>query len=203
MSRWGKPQELEAGRAAWRITRGPADKPWCIGMPGGESGPVVVDFATSKIAGGWVYAARSADARLPDDCLIDRDGNPTNDPEDYFNGGAILPAGEHKGYSLALIGELFAEALLGPTRTEGNWLVITFDTTNFRTCSQFEKAAEEVLEELRNCPPAPGFEREEIPGERERSHRQVSKGRVAVPDRTWQQICVLHDSVAQSHRSVV
>ena len=177
--------------------------PWCIGMPGGELGPVVVDFATSKIAGGWVYAARSAGARLPDDCLIDRDGNPTNDPEDYFNGGAILPAGGHKGYSLALIGELVAEALLGPTRTEGNWLVITFDTTNLRSCSQIEKAAEEVLEELRNCPPAPGFERVEIPGERERSHKQISNGWVAVPERTWQQICDLHENVTETHHPMV
>ncbi len=169
-------------------------------MPGGNLGPVVVDFATSKIAGGWVYAARSAGARLPDDCLIDRDGNPTNDPEDYFNGGAILPAGGHKGFSLALIGELVAEALLGPTRTEGNWLVIVFDTTNLRHGSQLENAAEEVLEELRNCPPAPEFERVEIPGERERNHRLVSNGWVAVPERTWQQIRDLHDKVAKPLR---
>ena len=177
--------------------------PWCIGMPGGALGPVVVDFATSKIAGGWIYAARSASARLPDDCIIDRDGNPTNDPEDYFNGGAILPAGGHKGYSLALVGELVAEALLGPTKTEGNWLVITFDTTNLRPGSQIETAAEEVLAELRNCPPAPGFERVEIPGERERNHRHASNGLIAVPDRTWQQICDLHADVTQTRRASV
>ncbi|MDE0308325.1 MAG: Ldh family oxidoreductase [Acidiferrobacterales bacterium] len=177
--------------------------PWCIGLPGGELGPVVVDFATSKIAGGWVYAARSAGARLPEDCLIDRDGNPTQDPEDYFNGGAILPAGGHKGYSLALIGELIAEALLGPIKTESNWLVIAFDTTKLRAGTQFESAAEEVLEELRNCPPAPGFERVEIPGERERNHSQASNGRVAVPERTWRQICDLHDRLAQAHSSPV
>lgn len=177
--------------------------PWCIGVPGGSAGPVVVDIATSKVAGGWVHAARLAGALLSDDCLIDRDGNPTNDPEAYFNGGAILPAGGHKGYCLALIGELVAEALLGPTTSESNWLIITFDTTNIRPGSQIEKAAEELLQELRNCPPAPGFERVEIPGERERNHKHMSNGWIALPNRTWQKICDLHTKLTQTHRPSV
>ena len=45
--------------------------PYCIGIPGGARGPVILDFATSKIAGGWIYAARSAGARLPEDAVID------------------------------------------------------------------------------------------------------------------------------------
>ena len=50
------------------------------------------------------------------------------------------------------------------------------------------QAAEAVLEELRNCPPAPGYERVEIPGERERDFRKESQGKIQVPERTWQQI---------------
>ena len=38
--------------------------PWCIGMPGGELGPVVADFATSKIAGGWVDVHRLEGTRV-------------------------------------------------------------------------------------------------------------------------------------------
>ena len=57
--------------------------PWCIGIPGGERGPVVMDFATGRIAGGWIYAARSAGALLPEGCVVDKGGNPTRDPEDY------------------------------------------------------------------------------------------------------------------------
>ncbi len=165
--------------------------PWCIGIPGGDRGPVVLDFATSKIAGGWIYAARSAGALLPEGCVIDRDGYPTRDPEDYFNGGAILPAGGHKGYALALMGELIAEAMLGPSTTEGNWLLVTIDTRRFRQAHVLKAAAEEVLAELRDCPPAPGFERVEIPGEREREQRRLSRGVIAVPEATWRQICAL------------
>ena len=173
--------------------------PWCAGIPGGERGPVVMDFATSKIAGGWVYAARSAGALLPENCVIDAEGNPTRNPEDYFNGGAILPAGGQKGYALALvgelIGELIGEAMLGPSTTEANWLLITLDATRFREPSMIQAAAEEVLNELRLCPPAPGFERVEVPGERERDYRAQSNGIISVPDETWQQILALRASL--------
>ena len=165
--------------------------PWCIGIPGGKRGPVVLDFATSKIAGGWIYAARSAGALLPEGSIIDRHGNPTRDPEDYFDGGAILPAGGHKGYALALVAELIGEAMLGPSTTECNWLLITLDTTRFRQSGPLQSAAEEVLSELRECPPAPGFDRVEIPGEREREHRIRSNGKIAVPEQTWLDITAL------------
>ncbi|MBT6111713.1 MAG: Ldh family oxidoreductase [Rhodospirillales bacterium] len=165
--------------------------PYCIGIPGGDQGPIVLDFATSKIAGGWVYAARSAGAKLPKDVMIDSGGNMSQDPEDYFAGGAILPAGGAKGYALALIAELIGEAMLGPVATEMNWLMITLDATRYREPSRMQTVAEEILAELRACPPAPGFDRVQIPGEREREQRAASAGQIILPDATWNQICDL------------
>jgi LDH2 family malate/lactate/ureidoglycolate dehydrogenase len=165
--------------------------PYCIGIPGGKRGPVVLDFATSKIAGGWIYAAQSAGALLPEGAIIDAAGNPSVDPQDYFNGGAILPAGGAKGYALALMAELIAEAMLGPATTECNWLLITLRTSLYRDTPTLQKIAEEILDEIRQCPPSPGFERVEIPGEREREHRRKANGVIAVPELTWQQILAL------------
>lgn len=170
--------------------------PYCIGIPGGERGPVVLDFATSKIAGGWVYAARSAGALLPEGCVIDKEGRPTRDPEDYFDGGAILPSGGHKGYALALMAELVSEALLGPVRVEGNWFLLTVDTRRWTEAAAMQSAAEDILSEMRNCPPAPGFDAVLVPGEREREQRIASDGQIAVPERTWQQILDLADRSA-------
>ena len=162
--------------------------PWCVGLPGGDRGPVVMDFATSMIAGGWIYAARSAGADLPAGCVIDKHGQPTQSPEAYFDGGAILPAGAQKGYAMALVAEIIGEAMLGPSTTECNWLLITLRTDLFRAPGAMQAAAEELLDELRNCPPAPGHDRVEIPGERERAHRAASAGVLAIPARTWGQI---------------
>ena len=147
-----------------------------------------MDFATGKIAGGWIYAARSAGALLPEGCVIDKDGNPTRDPEDYFDGGAILPMGGHKGYALSLMAELIGEAMLGPSSPECNWFLLAIDTRRFRQPDALQAAAEEVLDDLRNCPPAPGFDQVEIPGEREREQRRRSNGILAVPEETWRQV---------------
>ena len=165
--------------------------PWCVGIPGGERGPVVLDFATSKIAGGWIYAAQSAGALLPEGCVVDARGRPTRNPQDYFDGGAILPAGAQKGYAMALVAELIGEAMLGPSMTECNWLLIVIDTAGFRDAPAMQTAAESVLQEIRECPPAPGFDRVEIPGERERDYRLQSDGVIQVPEETWQQILAL------------
>jgi LDH2 family malate/lactate/ureidoglycolate dehydrogenase len=173
--------------------------PYSIAVPGGERGPMMFDFATSKIAGGWIYAARSAGAQLPDNVLMDSAGRVTRDPEDYFRGGAIMPSGEHKGYALALAAEIVAEAMLGPVETEGSWLLLTLDTGLYREARTMQRVAEEILQELRDCPPAPGFERVEIPGERERGYREMTKDKgIALPPKTWQQIVALSNRLATS-----
>ena len=192
------------GRESWRQVapwggreaRLPTN-PYSIAVPGGERGPMMFDFATSRVAGGWIYAARSAGALLPDGVLMDSNGRITRDPEDYFRGGAILPAGEHKGYALALAAEIVAEAMLGPTTTEGGWLLLTLDTSRYQEPSTLQRIAEEILDDMRLCPPAPGFERVEIPGEREREHRQRTiEAGIALPVRTWRQIEQLSQRLA-------
>ena len=158
--------------------------PWCLGIPGGLRGPVVLDCATSKIAGGWIKAAKIANAKLPKDMIIDKNGLPTDNPNDFFSGGAILPKGEALGYGLATIGELICDAMLGPATVECNTLILLVDTTRYRHPDIFKNAAEEILSELRDCPPAKGFERVEIPGEREQKNREISKT-IMLPKKIW------------------
>ncbi len=163
--------------------------PYCLAMPGGEQGPVVVDFATSMIAGGWLYAARSAGARLPAGALIDPAGRPSTDPEDYFRGGAILPKGGPMGYGLALMAEMICEAMLGPVTTEVNWLVLALDASRHREPGRMRAAAEEILAEVRACPPAEGFAAVEVPGERERKLRAAGRlAGLSIPAKTWAEI---------------
>ena len=163
--------------------------PYAIGIPGGLRGPVVIDFATSAAAAGWVYGAKVAGAKLPDGVLIDKDGKPSRDPQDYFDGGAILTACGAKGYGLAVAAEMIAEAMLGPTTTECNWLMLALECARYREASAMRITAEEILAELRNCPPAPGFERVEVPGERERDRRAEAAGKpISLPTTTWEEI---------------
>ena len=44
--------------------------------------------------------------------IVDKDGNPSTDPMDFYNGGALLPVGGdvagHKGYGLSMASALIA-----------------------------------------------------------------------------------------------
>jgi len=163
--------------------------PYAFGIPGGERGPVAFDFATGTAAGGKVYAAKMAGRLLEEGLCIDSSGRPTTNPDDYFNGGALLPMAGPKGYGMALVAELLGEAILGEAMDGMNWIFIAVDLSRFRSPTAYQRAAEACLEELRTCPPAPGFARVEIPGEREAEMRldRIERG-VPVPPATLQSL---------------
>lgn len=158
--------------------------PWCLGIPGGDNGPVVLDCATGQIAGGWIYAAQRAGGLVPHGAIIDKEGRPTRSPDDYFAGGAILPKGGELGYGLATIGELICDAMLGPAKVECNTFVLMVDTGRYRDPGPMQEAAEDILRELRDCPPAAGFDRVQVPGERESDMRAAS-ATLMLPAKTW------------------
>ena len=182
-----------AGRENWRQAAPFGGKkailptnPYAMGFPGGARGPVVIDFATSQIAGGWLHSARAAGALVPEGAIIDRDGHPSRDPQAYFDGGAILPKGGPMGYGMALMAEMICDAMLGPAQTECNWFLIGIDTKLYRQSDAIMQAAESILGELRACPPAPGFERVEVPGERERANKEKNQSiGMALPEKTY------------------
>ena len=59
-----------------------------------------------------------------------------------------------------------------------------------------QETAEEILAELRNCPPAHGFQRVEVPGERERDRRAANAGKpLCLPAAAWTEIEILADSL--------
>ena len=86
--------------------------------------------------------------------LIDKNGSLTRDPNEYFKGGAILPAGGYKGYGLALIGELIAEAVIGEVSGDANWLIIFLNTKLYQEKNNLMVKAEEILLllDLESCP---------------------------------------------------
>ena len=166
--------------------------PYAYGIPGGTRGPVVIDFATSTASGGKVYAARTAGRPLAEGLIVDRDGRPTTDPQAYFDGGALLPMAGPKGYGMALVAELLGEAISAQARDGMNWIAIAVDLSRFRLPGAYREAAEACLQELRECPPAPGFERVEIPGEREAALRQQRlRAGIPVPPQTLRALCRL------------
>lgn len=80
--------------------------PVCIAIPGTDNNePILLDFATSRVALGKVRVAHNAGKPMLDGALLDHAGQPTTDPSVMYSEprGVVLPFGEHKGSGLALV----------------------------------------------------------------------------------------------------
>lgn len=131
--------------------------PFTVGIPRADGKPIVLDFATSAIAHGKVRVAYNKKVRVPAGCLIDAQGEPTDDPAVMFEPpqgphGALMPFANHKGYALAMVCELLGAALTGgetaqpPNMTMkyavwNNMLTLVFDPRKLGTGERFEQEA--------------------------------------------------------------
>ena len=183
--------------------------PFAAGFPVRGDDPVVVDFATTAVAVGKIMVAQAAKKPLPRGSIVDSQGRPTTDPADFLEGGALLPFGGHKGYSLAVLAELLGQALTGAEaygdgggevfRNSGAlfWAV---DIGAFRAAGEAEAAAKGIAGRLRANPPAAGFERVCTPGEPEaRTRREREQAGIEIPLETWRAIVATAGSVGLPH----
>ncbi len=147
--------------------------------------PIVVDFATSVRAEGKVRVARAAGRTVPPGTLIDAGGRPSVDPEDYYNGGALLPAEGHKGYALAVAIEALGGILSGmgpamlPTYGDGNGMfIMALEIEAFIAVEEYMGRVEEMARALEGTPTAPGVEKVLLPGQPEllSAERRWSEG---------------------------
>jgi len=165
-----------------------ATNPFAFGLPGGEFGPVVVDTSTSMTAEGKLRVYRATKTPVPEGWILDKDGRPTTDAEDFYAGGVILPAAGHKGFGFGLIAELLGDALVG-NPYELNWFIIAVDIAAFRPLSEFTSRTEEILHKLKEVPPAAGHKEVMFPGEPE---AQIAKQRmqtgITFADEIWEKI---------------
>ncbi|MBG8562328.1 MULTISPECIES: Ldh family oxidoreductase [Pseudomonas] len=173
--------------------------PIAFAAPCAGHAPIVFDMATSAIAHGDVQIAARKGERLPEGMGVDRDGQPTCDPQAILDGGALLPFGGHKGSALSMMVELLAAALTGGNFSfEFDWsqhpgaktpwtgqLVIVIDPTKAEG-SRFAERSRELVEQMQ----AVGLTR--MPGERRLREREASaRDGVSVTAQEFEQLQVL------------
>lgn len=165
-----------------------ATNPLAIAMPGGRFGSVSVDFATSAVSEGRLQVYRTQGQKLPPGWILDKHGLPSTDPEDFYDGGMILPVAGHKGYGLAVVAELLGTAMLGASHTM-NWAIMVADLAAFVSVEEYSAGADSALQRIKAVKPAPSFSTVMIPGEPERiAASQRSAAGVPVDAQTWFQI---------------
>lgn len=86
--------------------------PIAFASPREQADPLVIDLSLSKVARGKVMLAKKAGQPIPEGWALDDQGRATTDP-DAAIAGSMVPAGDAKGASLALMVELLTAGLTG------------------------------------------------------------------------------------------
>ncbi|CUH80538.1 (2R)-3-sulfolactate dehydrogenase (NADP(+)) [Tritonibacter multivorans] len=100
---WGAP----AGGTRGSLGTNPLAFSW----PRAGKDPFTFDFATSGFARGEIELYKRAGKPLPEGVAIDKDGQPTTDPQAALD-GAMLTFGGYKGSALSIMIELLAGPLI-------------------------------------------------------------------------------------------
>ena len=167
--------------------------PIAAALPIGDALPIVLDFATSAVAEGKVRVARNRGKSIPEGWVLDKEGLPTTNPADLYEGGMLLPAATHKGYALSLLVEFMAGLLTGggtpvlPGFSPGNCvLFIVLDIAAFRSPADYADDAAAVAARVKATKPAPGFNQVLLPGEPEQQMAATRGAEgIQVDDATW------------------
>ncbi len=170
--------------------------PMAIAAPGSEGNSFLLDMATTVSAEGKLRVARSKGEQVPPGWIVDKEGRPTQNPADYYAGGALLPMAGHKGYGLSLFIELTCGLLSGhgsaalPGYGGGNGVfMLALDVEAFAPLSTFVAQEEELFDIMRAGPLAPGFSEILIPGDYElrMKEKRLREG-IPLPESTWEDL---------------
>jgi LDH2 family malate/lactate/ureidoglycolate dehydrogenase len=182
--------------------------PLSIAVPSNLEGPVVLDMATSAVAGGKIEMARVRNEQVNLGWIIDREGNPTRDPNNFDSGGSILPFGGeqgHKGYALSFMVEVLSNILtgmgfgIGRKEWEGRHgleyrhndacFISVFDVDAFYPLEDFKREVTGLTESVKSSPAAKGFQEVLYPGEIEwLTEQRRRKEGIFIEDKTWEGI---------------
>jgi LDH2 family malate/lactate/ureidoglycolate dehydrogenase len=171
--------------------------PWSIAAPAGRHDVMVMDIANTAVARGKVYLAKQRGEPIPPGWAIDAEGVPTTDPAAAI-AGVILPMAGHKGYAISLLmdvlsgvltGSAFGAAVNGPyqvdRRSGCGHLFIALDVAAFGDPDGFTERMEQLIDEVKAVPLAPGFDEVLYPGELEaRAARQQLDQGLSLPRQT-------------------
>jgi len=165
---------------------------WAV--PRAGEGPLVsLDIATAFIAEGKLRVARAKGAPCPPGAIVNIEGAPSIDPADFYDGGALMAFGGHKGSGFSILAQLLGRGLAGATpellavhRGTNGPVIIAIDAGRLTPLDVFLEAVEDQVNDIHAAQPAEGFAQVLLPGEPEliERRRRENEG-IDVPDQTW------------------
>jgi LDH2 family malate/lactate/ureidoglycolate dehydrogenase len=164
---------------------------------------VVLDYATSKVAEGKLKIAMAEGRHAPPGSILDAEGHNTTDPADFYNGGSLLPFGEHKGSGLSMLIELTAGLVSGmgtscdPGYLGGNGtLLLALDIAAFVDPGRYLEQADTFCHQAKLIGGGPQGAAVLLPGELEgKTLQERREAGIAVGAEIRRQITALADDL--------
>ena len=184
--------------------------PVSIGVPLAGADPVVLDVTTSMVAEGKLMVAMNKGERVPDGWIIDRDGAPTNEPKDFYDGGALLTVGAHKGSGLSIVTDLLAGAVSTGKSSDANDPILRNNMLSIYIAPPVYDSGGGVATEARRfvdfvkaSTPAKAGESVLAPGDVERRNRAARlESGVTLDDKSWSDLLAAAASVGVDAKRV-
>ena len=181
--------------------------PIAMGLPAKDGYALLLDFATTAVSGVKVVNARNRNEKIPEDWIVDKEGQPTTDPKWLFEGGGHMPFGGHKGWGLMIASEFMSHVLTGSQnyadskyggdvcRYQATTMVV-FKADIFQSFDDYSSRAEEISNRVRSIKPAQGFEKVMVPGDPEVQTRAIRKREgIPIKNDVWRGIVETAESV--------
>ena len=189
----------EAGCCAIAVQNGPtmvppfgglsgvfSTNPFSFAAPAGEEYPIVLDMATTAVAGNRIILYRKKNQEIPDWWATDAEGNKVTDPH-AASLDHLQWFGGYKGFGIAMMVEILSGVLMnssfgrtelteatahGKARVAKGYLFVTLDIERFMPEAQFRSYMDTLIRDIRNTERAQGVDRIYVPGEIEHLRRE-------------------------------
>ena len=192
------------------------NNPLAYAFPADQCLPVVLDFSLSVVSSGKLILCRKKGEAIPLGWAVDKEGVPTEDPyEGYEGGGALAPVGGHKGYGLVLVHEMLTAVLTGgkwtkiikslyeedPSGIQGTChSFMALDPDCFLGREKFKKNMDAYIKSVKESAKARGTAEILVPGEPEhRTEVKLLKEGIPLPPNTVKELINLAEKIKIDH----
>lgn len=154
--------------------------PISVVAPTNQEPPFELDFATSVVAMSKAGLAIAKGEKIPLGWALDKEGRPTDDPQEAWDARKFLPLGgtrelgSHKGYGLAVVVDILTGVLSGgiygnlaernppadeKLRASSSHFFAALRVDYFRPVEEFKAAMDDMLRALKESEKAEGHDR--------------------------------------------
>src|SRR5215212_2664887 len=183
--------------------------PFAAGAPGGTLAPFLLDMSPAVAARGKIRRAERRGETIPLGYALDAQGRPTTDPKAAL-GGVVLPIGSYKGSGLSMMMDIFGGVISGAAfggdvadqykvfdrpQDVGHFF-LAMRANLFVPQDDYRARMDTLVQRVRDCPKADGFDEILVPGEPEARH-EAERRRTGIPY-SRREIAVLQEEAVKA-----